>query len=178
MFPSPVGRAVGDDLPLGRLEHADELATDDLALELRIDDVGEEAEEPLLRVHHLEVDTGGLDEVALHLLGLALAQQAVVDEHAGQLVADRTLDESGGHRGVDAAGEAADDPLVAHLLADELDLLLDDVRARPRLGTAGDVDEEVLEHRLPVLGVHDLRVPLDSGEAPPHVLERGHRGPR
>ena len=169
---------LGDDLPLGRLEHADELAADDLALELGVGDVGEEAEEPLLRVDDLEIDAGGLDEVPLDLLGLPLPQQPVVDEHAGQLVADRPLDQRRSDRGVDPARQPADDPLVADLLADELDLLLDDVGARPRLGAAGDVDQEVLEHRLPVLAVHDLRVPLDAGEPALDVLERGHRGAR
>ena len=96
---------VGDDLALGSLEHPDELAADDLALLLGVGDVGEEAEEPLLGVDDLEVDAGGLDEVALDLLGLALAQQAVVDEHAGQLVADRSLDQGCGDGGVDAAGQ-------------------------------------------------------------------------
>ncbi len=52
-------------------------------------------EELLLRVHHDEVDAGRLDVVALDLLGLARAQQAVVDEHARQLVADRLVDERG-----------------------------------------------------------------------------------
>ncbi len=36
------------------------------------------------------------------------AQQAVVDEHAGQLLADGAVHEQRGHGGVDAAGEAAD----------------------------------------------------------------------
>jgi hypothetical protein len=35
------------------------------------------------------VDAGGGDEVLLDLLSLALAQQTVVDEHAGELVAYR-----------------------------------------------------------------------------------------
>ena len=56
----------------------------------------------------MQVDAGGGHEVALDLLGLALAQQPVVDEHAGELVADGALHERGGHGGVDAAGEAAD----------------------------------------------------------------------
>ena len=64
-------------------------------------------------VDDVQVDAGGGDEVALDLLGLALAQQAVVDEDAGQPVADRPLDEGRGDRGVDAAGEAADGAAVS-----------------------------------------------------------------
>ena len=43
-----------------------------------------------------------------HLLRLVLAQQAVVDEHAGELVADRLVHEQRRDRGVDAAREPAD----------------------------------------------------------------------
>ena len=95
-------------------------------------DAGEAREEALLGVdvdeRHLEVVAEGLDD----LLGLVLAQQAVVDEDAGQLVADRLVDEQRGDRGVDAAREGADDALVADLRADPLDLLLDHRRRRPR----------------------------------------------
>ena len=115
-------------LDLGGLEGADELATDDLALLLGVGDAGEGVEELLLRVDHDQRDAGRGDEVALDLLGLALAHQAVVDVDAGEPVADRLLHDGGGDRRVDPAGEAADGPaVVADLLADPLDLLLDDV---------------------------------------------------
>jgi hypothetical protein len=58
------------------------------------------------------------------MLALVQAQQAVVDEHAGELVADGAVDQRRRHAGIDAAGQAEDDLLVAHLLAD----------ARHRLG--------------------------------------------
>ena len=41
-----------------------------------------------------------------HLLGLVQAQQPVVDEDAGELIADRPVDQRGGDRRVDAAGQA------------------------------------------------------------------------
>jgi hypothetical protein len=63
-----------DDLPLGLLEHADELASDDLALGLGITDAGERVEELLGGIDHPEVDAGGGDVVAFDLLGLPLAQ--------------------------------------------------------------------------------------------------------
>ena len=65
---------------------------------------------------------------------------------------------------------------VADLLADRVDLLLDDVDHRPGLPAARDVVQEVLEDVLAVLGVHHLGVPLDAGEPAVEVLERGDRG--
>ena len=66
----------------------------------------EPREEALRRVdvdeRDVEVALEGLD----HLRGLVLAQQAVVDEHAGQLVADRLVHEQRRDRGVDAARRA------------------------------------------------------------------------
>ena len=75
-------------------------------------------EEALAGVDDDEVDAGRLDEVLLDLLGLALAQQPVVDEDAGQLVADRLLHQGRCDGGVDAAGERAEDAVLADLLAD------------------------------------------------------------
>ena len=140
-------------------------------------DPGQRVEEPLLGVDDVQGDPGGGDEVALDLLGLALAQQAVVDEHAVEPVADRALHDGRGDGGVHAAGEPADRPAgVADLGADPLDLLLDDVDHRPGLPAAGDVVQEVLEHPLAVLGVQHLGMPLHPGQPPVEVLEGRDRG--
>ena len=53
----------------------------------------------------LSLIPGGRDVVALDLLGLARAQQPVVDEHAGELVADGPVHQRRRHRRVDAAGQ-------------------------------------------------------------------------
>ena len=76
------------------------------------------------------------------------------------------------------------DELVADLLADRVDLLVDDVAHRPGRTAAGDLEQEVLEHLLAVLGVHHLGVELHAGHALLDVLERrdrralAHRGDR
>src|SRR3546814_9505861 len=73
-----------------------------------------------------------------HLPGLVLAQQAVVDADAGELLADRLVDQHCRHRGVDAAGEPADDPRLADLLADRLERLLAEGRHGPVAPAAAD----------------------------------------
>ena len=102
----------------------------------------------------------------------------MVDVDAGQPVADGALHDRRRHRGVDAARQRADRPAVADLGTDRLDLLLDDVDHGPGGPAAGDLEQEVLEHLLAVLGVQHLGVPLDAGKAAVDVLERRHRRAR
>ena len=103
------------------LEDLDEGAADDLALLLRVGDAGEPLEEKRRCVdadqRNIEVAAEQLDD----LFGLARAQQAVVDEDAGQLLAYRLVQEQRGDRGIDPAREAADHPRAADLVADARD---------------------------------------------------------
>ena len=89
----PVALGRPDDVTGGLLEDADELAPNDLALLLGVAHSRERRQELLLGVHDDEVDTGGGHELLLDLLGLARAQQPVVDENAGELVTDGALHE-------------------------------------------------------------------------------------
>ena len=59
-----------------------------------------------------------------HGLGLVEPQQTVIDEHAGELIADRLVDQDRGDGGIDAAGQAADHLALADLRADFLDRFL------------------------------------------------------
>ena len=63
-------------------------------------------------------------EQADDLLRLVLPQKPVVDEDAGELVADRLVDQHRRDRGIDAARQAADHPRLADLRADARDLLV------------------------------------------------------
>ena len=103
------------------LEGADELATDDLALALRISHAGQCFQESLLRVDRHKPGTGGRHEITLHLFAFAGAQQSVIDEHTGKPVADGSLDQCGRHRGIHPAGQSADGPAWADLLANAVD---------------------------------------------------------
>ena len=163
------------ELPRLLLEDADELLADDRALLLGLGHPREPGEEPLAGMDVDERDVEVVAERLDDLLGLVLAQQAVVDEHAGELVADRLVDEQCRNRRVDAAREPADHALGADLRADPLDLLLDHRGRRPGRRRAGDVVEEALEHPLTLRRVHDLRVELDAVEPVLGVLERRDR---
>ncbi len=91
------------ELPRLVLEHADELAADDLPLLFRLLDAGEQLEETHLRFDVDERDPEALAEGVDDLQRLVLAQQAVVDEDARELVADRLVHDQRRDRRVDAA---------------------------------------------------------------------------
>ena len=98
-----------------RLEGLDEQAADRLALDLRLGDAVERAQEVALGGDMDQRNVEMAAEQPDHLLALAGPHQAVVDEDAGQLVADRLVDQHRGDRRIDAAGEAADDAALADL---------------------------------------------------------------
>ena len=126
-----------------------------------------------------EPGAGGGDEVLLDLLTLTRPQQPVVDEDAGQLVADGALHQCGGHRRVDAAGQPADRATVADLLRGPARRGLGDVRCRSSAGAMpGDVVQEAAQHLLAVRRVHDLGVVLHAGQSRRAILEGGDRRTR
>ena len=89
----------------------------------------------------------------------------MIDEEAGQLIADSLVHEGRGHGRVHAAGQCADDLRVADLLADLLDLLVHDRTGGPRGLDPRTLVQEVLQRVLAELGVANLRVPLQAVEA-------------
>ena len=157
------------------LEHPDELRADGLALGLGVGHALQPLEEALLCVHGHERDLERVAERAHHLLALFLAHQAVVNEHTRELLAHRAMHEQRGHRGVNAAGQAADHAPLPHLLADAPDLLLHDRRRRPRPLAAAHVGQKAREDLLAVGGVDDLGMELDAVDAAGGVLDGGHR---
>ena len=150
----------------------------DLALAFRVDDVVERAEEPVGRLHVHEVDLELPSERVLDLLGLVAAQQAGVDEHTRELVADRLVHERGRDRGVDAARQSADHAFLADLRADLVDRVLDDRHVRPRGPAAGRVVEERLQDLLAAFGVRDLGMELHGVDAAVAVFDHRRRACR
>jgi hypothetical protein len=152
---------VADPLRL-LFEDLDEEVADDAALALRVRHAGERRDEAPRGIHRHQADAEDFAEQGLDLAALVAAQQAVVDEDAGELIADGAVDERGRHRGVDAAGQTADRPPAGDALGDARHLLLDEGLHRPGAVAAADAVDEVGEHRRAALGVHDLRVELHA----------------
>ena len=80
----------------------------------------------------------------------------MVDEYAGQLFADRLVDQHRRDRAVDPARQAADHLAVADLGADLGDLGVAERAHRPVAGTAANVPREIGEQLAAVGRVHDL----------------------
>ncbi len=151
------------DLARISLEHVDEEAPDDLALGLGVADAVEFAKKKLGLVGMDQRDVVVVAEHRHDLFGLVLAQKAMVDEDACQLIADRLVDQDRRDRTVDAARQPADHLLVADLLADLADRLVAVGLHRPVAGEAGE-PHEVLVKRLAVGRVVDLGMELHGVE--------------
>ena len=106
--------------------------------------------------------------------GLVLAHQAVVDEDAGQLVADGLVDQHGGDRRIDPARQAADHPALADLLADGGNGFVLVGGHGPVAGEARKLDE-ILVERLAVRGVVHFGVELHGVEVARGVGRDGER---
>ena len=131
---------------------------------LRVGDAFEGGQEALRFVGGDERDVVVIAEHGRDLLRLALAQETVIHEDAGEPVADRLVDQDGGDGGIDPAGEAADDAALAHLGADALDRLLAVGAHGPVEGEARDAGE-VLQEAPAARGVVHLGVELHGVEA-------------
>ena len=173
-----MGVAVRHNISHRALERPNELPPDDLAFAFGVGDTGQRLQEPVRGVDGDQVGAGGSDEVALHLRALAGPQQAVVDEDAGQSVADGALHQRRGHRGVDSAGQPADRPAVTDLVAHLLDQRVGDIGGRPRRTDTGELVQEPAEHLLAVRRMQHLGVVLHTCQPAGPILERRHRGAR
>ena len=164
------------DVRAGVAEDLDELAADDLALAFGFVDARELREESVggVDVHERHLERAA-EELA-DAFRLVLAEQAVVHEDAGELVADGLVDERGGHGGIDAAGEAEDHVRGADGLADLGHGAFDEVGHGPVRGAAADAEAEILDDERAHRGVDDLGVELDAEEAAVQVLHGGELG--
>ena len=104
------------------IEHFDEQPADSLALVLGVGDAGKTGEEAGAGVHRDERNVVVAAEQIDHLACLVLAQQTVIDEDAGELIADRFVDQERRDGRVDAAREPADHAAVLDLRSDARDL--------------------------------------------------------
>ena len=172
-----IDRALGEPLRTRLLlglgiEDLDEVAADDLALLLGVGDASEVGEELLGGIDTDDVETKTL--VVLHNVAeLILAEHAVIDEDAGEVLADGFVEKDGGHARIDAAGEAEDHLVVAQLCLEFGHGGLDEGVGTPVLLAAADIDHEVAQQLATLERVEHLGVELHG---PDGLLRRGIGG--
>src|SRR3990167_3656475 len=178
-----VDGALGEELDVVQLagfgiEHVDKGTTDDLALLLRVRFAGQVIEELLLGVGADHFDAHVLGEHGHHLLAFMQAQQAVVDEYAGQLIADGLVQQRRDHRGIHTAGQAEQHVGAADLGAHIGDGVFNDVGGGPQGFTAADFQDKAREDATALLGVGHFRVELHAVVAAAVVRHGGDRAAR
>src|SRR5262245_44422758 len=100
----------------------------------------------------------------------------MVNEDAGQLLANGLVDENCGHRAVDAAREATNDLIKADLFLDAVDGLFLEGGHGPVAMAATDVDDEVFQESGAIRGVHHLEMKLGAVELALVVGDGGEGG--
>ena len=108
------------------LEHTDELGTDNLALLLRVGHAGKLVEETVGGVDIHQVGVHLVAEDAHHLLGLALAQQTMVDVNRHELLANGLNQQRCHYRRVNTAGKCQQHLLVTNLSPKLLNLFVNE----------------------------------------------------
>ena len=124
----------------------------------------------------LDVDAEMARERRHDLVALVEPEQAVVDEDAGQALADRTVQQRRDHRGVDTAREREQDARRRPTSrAHALDAVADDRGRGPARGAAADVVHEPAQDARALAGMGDLGMELDPVEAAGIVGDSGNR---
>ncbi len=147
---------------LGRLslEHIDEQPADDLSFFLGIGHARQLAQEQLAGVHTNHLGVQLAREHVHHQVALVQAQQAVIDEHAGEVVADGAVNQRCRHRRIDSARQTEDDLLITDLRANALHRFSDVIAHDPVATAAADLSHKTCEHGPALHGVSDFGVKL------------------
>src|SRR5262245_4621797 len=121
-------------------------------------------------MHKANVES--ITEGGYHLLGFALAQQPVIYEDAGELLADCFVNQHCGHRRVDATGQSTDHSTLANLRTNAGGFSGAEARHRPGTGQTQHPMSEVAQQRRAVWRMNNFRVEQEAIE-PPHVIGDG-----
>ena len=96
------------------------------------------------------------------LVAFVVTQQAVIDKHTGELIANRLVQQGGNDRGIHAAGQTQQDFILPHLLTNDLNTVINDVIRGPQATTAGNIMHKALNNALPLASMGHFRVELQT----------------
>ena len=114
-------------------------------------------------------------ERLLELFDFMFPHHAVIDKHAGQLLPDRPMGHGRRHRTIDATAQRTEHFLPAHLPANPVDGIVQELPHGPGRSRPANMTDEVFEDTCAVRGMGDLGVKLQAVEAI-SPIDRFHRG--
>src|SRR6478672_11342317 len=160
-----IERALREEIDLAELVgfvlvHLNEQAADGLALLLRVGDATKPGEEARASINGDQRNVVVAAKEIDHLTRLVLAEQPMIDEDAGELIADRFVDEQRRDGRVDPAREPADHAALPDLTPDARDFGGAELRHRPIAGAACYCMHEIGDEFGTVRRMHDLRMEL------------------
>ncbi len=153
------------------VKHVDKSFADDLAFLFGIGHSGEFLEELCRSVDSDHIEAKSLI-VAHHVAELVLAEHAVVNEYAGEIIAYRLVEEHGRYRGIDTAAQAEHHLVVSELLFERGHGRFYERRGVPVAFRSADALDEVGEQLRAALTVVYFWVELHA----PHFLLFGAVG--
>src|SRR5207248_3846933 len=162
-------------------EHFDELVADNLSFLLRLDYSVQLFQKTFRSINVFEFNMKIFAENALDDFFLARAQQTVIDEDTGKLVANRLVQKRSYDRGATPATKAENYFVVADLGADSFAGILDERTHRPIHRAMADVIDKVLQNLATPRGMRDFGMKLQAVESPLRIFYRRERravGPR
>ena len=146
------------------LKYADELFADDLTLALRIGYTCQLVVETLLCIDTDEVQLVRTvrTKYCLYLVTLVFTKQTVIDEYAGQLVADRFRHQDACYGRVYTAGQSQKGTTISYFFTDFFDGFLYERIHLPVTCTMADTVYEVMQHLGAFLCMKYLRMCLNA----------------
>ena len=142
------------------LKDADEFGADDLALFLGVSDSLELPEKTISTIDDLKPDFEVSPEKLADRIPFPGTQKTVINEDAGELIADRLVNECCRHAGIHPAAEPENHAPVTHLGADLRADALDEGLHGPIARATADAMNEVLNDDLALRGVVHLGMEL------------------
>ena len=100
----------------------------------------------------------------LQFCNFILAHKSVIDEQAGELAANGSVNQNSRHGGIDTATECTDDFALAHLVSYLCDGLINEGTHGPSWLAMTNVTRKVLEYSQAMLCVNDFWVKLNAEE--------------
>ena len=156
----------------------DKFRTDYFAFFLRIGHAGKFRQKLLfcINMNHAYAQVAG--KHVHHHFAFVQTQQTVVNKHAGQLVADGTVNQRGRYGRVHAARQTQNHFVAADLFADFGNSFFDVVRHGPAWLCTANIQNKAVQQRAALFGVGHFRVELDAVELFLSVFHHGNRARR